>query len=286
MQSFKASLTLSVIGILGILSVAQVQSQTPAARPEFEVASVKPNSSGGRGMKLEALPGARLNAENVPLRLLIQNAYGVRSFQISGGPAWIDSDRWDITALGEGNASPRDLMVMLETLIEDRFKLEKHKETKEFTLYALVEAKGGLKLPNANAEPCVAASPLLPRPEADAGAPKPCGRAGVILSPKGSKLRGKNITTAELTRVLSNILDRNVLDKTGFKGTFDVDVDFTPDQVLAGLPNRGPDEPSASADAGGTSIFAALQQLGLKLESTKGPVPMLIIDHVEKPSAN
>jgi uncharacterized protein (TIGR03435 family) len=287
MFQLKAAIPVIVIAI-AILDAGSARAQ-PAARPQFEVASVKRNNSGERGMDLDATPGGRLTAKNAPLRLLIKNAYDVRDFQILGAPGWVESERWDIEAKAGDNAGPDQLVAMLQTLLEARFKLTFHRETKEFPVYTLAAAKNGLKLPNAKEGIC--AAPDAPTQSDAAGQParKPCGRVGVMLSAKGGKLKGENVTTAALAKVLGNIMDRPIAEKTGFKGTFDIDVGFTPDQLLAGLPNLPPGDSAnaaASSDAAGTSIFAALQQLGLKLESTKGPVEVLIIDHVEKPGEN
>jgi len=265
--------------------VALSQTQSPAARSQFEVASIKPNNSGRPSMDVSPLPGGRLTTDNAPLRLVIQNAYGMRPFQIVGAPGWVESDRWDINAKAEGNASRRELMAMLQALLEARFKLTFHRQTKELPVYSLTASKNGLKLPNANEGICALPETLIAPSAADQTTSKPCGRAAVMLSAKGNRLKGENVTTTELARVLGNIMDRPVVEKTGFKGTFDIDADFIPDQVLAGLPNSPSGDSPASADLG-TSIFAALQRFGLRLESSKGPVEVLVIDHVERPSAN
>jgi uncharacterized protein (TIGR03435 family) len=264
-----------------ILNVSITFAQSPQ-RPAFEAAAIKPNHSGRPSMTLDPLPG-RLTTDNAPLRLVIQNAYGVRPFQILGAPGWVESDRWDISAKADGEAGRQELMSMLQVLLEDRFKLRFHRETREFPVYTLTAAKGGLKLPNAKDETCAAPQPSQ-SPAPDQTGAKPCGRVAVMLSQARGKLKGQNVTMADLARVLGNIMDRPIAEKTGFKGTFDIDVDFTPDQLMAGLPGLSANP--SSADAGGTSIFAALQQLGLRLESAKGPVEVLVIDHVEKPSEN
>jgi uncharacterized protein (TIGR03435 family) len=271
---------------VGSSVVAFSQTQSPAAHPQFEVASIKVNHSGRSSMGVNPLPGGRLITDNAPLRLIIQNAYGVRSFQVLGAPGWVESDRWDINAKAEGNASRRELMEMLQVLLETRFNLTFHRETKEFPVYSLTASKNGLKLPNANEEICAPPETLSAPPTADQAPPKPCGRVAVMLSARGDKLKGENVTTTELARVLGNIMDRPVVEKTGFKGTFDIDADFIPDQLVAGLPSDRSSNSAASAELGGTSIFAALQQFGMRLESSKGPVEVFVIDHVEKASTN
>jgi uncharacterized protein (TIGR03435 family) len=258
------------------------------ARPKFDVATIKLNTSGdARRQGVSPLAGGRLRAENAPLRLMIQNAYRVRSFQISGGPGWINSDRWDIDAKAESDVNPQQTVLMLQTLLEDRFKLAFHRETKDLPVYALVPAKNGLKLEPPKEDGCAASDP--------AGAPpRPgtlsCGRAMIMMG-STAKLEGAKVPMAELVRILSNVLDRTIIDQTGFTGTFDVHLEFTP-EGLGGLPGSGAPgvpmpETLPAPDASSASIFTVLQEkLGLKLESTKGPVEVLVIDRVEKPTEN
>jgi uncharacterized protein (TIGR03435 family) len=285
---------------IAILILSGARAQSPAARPQFEVASIKPGGSGSP-VRFNPLPGGLLRVEGMTLQRLMENAYGIESFQIRGAPAWMSSDKWDIAAKAEGNRSTKELMSMLQALLEARFHLTLHRETKEFSAYALAVGKGSLKLSNAKDAACDApdaALPLSPDQAKTAGHPAPslCGRIAEVLEIWGERrigrLRGKNVNTAELARVIEVMLGRPVVEKTGFKGTFDIDLEYAPE------PNSIPDEiekhsgasePGGSAptlDADGASIFGALQQLGLKLESAKGPVEVLVIDHVEKPDQN
>jgi uncharacterized protein (TIGR03435 family) len=233
-------------------------------RPQFDVASIKPNSPGGVNTgDFHVLPGGRLSAEKVVLRFFIQNAYGLKPFQLSGGPDWISSQGYDIEAKAEGNPSNAEIQKMMQSLLEDRFKLKYHRETKEMPVYTLGAAKSGLNLPD-------------PKEGSDRATIRISRMTGVLLT-------GEKITMPELTRVLSNLLKRTVIDKTGFAGTFAAYLSFAVDDTLAGLPHF----PDAPDDANIPSVFVALEeQLGLKLESTKGPVEILVIDHIEKPSAN
>jgi bla regulator protein blaR1 len=230
----------------------------------FDVASIKPDSPGGVSTgDFRLLPGGRLSAEKVVLRFFIQNAYGLKPFQLSGGPDWISSQGYDIEAKAEGNPSNAQMQKMMQTLLEDRFKLKYHRETKEMPVYTLAVAKGGLKLPD-------------PKDGSDRATIRISRMTGVLLT-------GEKLTIAELTRVLSNLLKRTVIDKTGFTGTFAAHLSFALDDTLAGLPHfpDAPDDPSIP------SVFVAIEeQLGLKLESTKGPVEILVIDHIERPTAN
>ncbi len=139
-------------------------AQSTTAHPEFEVASIKRNTSGSPNMDVSAPPGNRFNAENVPLRFLIRVAYDVKDFQIAGGPAWINSDRYDITAKSESDATFAQMRPMLQSLLADRFKLALHRELKELPVYDLVAAKSGLKLTASKELTCVTPnSPQTPR---------------------------------------------------------------------------------------------------------------------------
>ena len=262
-----------------------------AARPEFQVASIKPNTAvGARGMGVRALPGGRLTAMNAPLMMLIQNAYTVQASQVVGGPAWINSDGYDIEAKPEANTDREHMWLMLQSLLADRFKLALHRETRELPVYALTMTKGGLKQPP-NAGSCVNIDLTAPpRPGAPLGFP--CGKVGVMGSPSGLlQMQGGKVPMPELVRVLAMVLGRPVVDRTGIAGEFDVHVEFTPDESTMGLPGAGgpgdPGGPPLATDPGRPNIFAALQeQLGLKLSPAKGPVEVLVIDHVERPAAN
>ncbi len=277
-----------------LLAIASGAFGQSAALPRFEVVSIKPNAQGGSDIQglgiVRVLPGGRLSAEKAQLRYLIQNAYGLRAFQLTGGPGWIDSAHFDIEAKADGDPSPAQMRLMMQALLADRFKLTAHRETKELPVYELTAAKGGLKLEQPKPGSCVAPDPNAPPMPPAPGQPAPCGRILMTMSPTGARMRGANVTMAELVRILSNVLARTVVDKTGFTGSFDIQLEFAPDMVLAGLPRPPTADPSSvapSADTAGPSLFSAVQeQLGLKLESAKGPVEVLIIDHVERPSGN
>jgi uncharacterized protein (TIGR03435 family) len=247
-----------------LLAVALAAVAFSQDRLQFDVASIKPNSPGGVNTgDFHLLPGGRLSAEKVVLRFFIQNAYGLKPFQLIGGPDWIASQGYDIEAKAEGNPSNAQMQKMMQALLEDRFKLKYHRETRELPVYTIAAAKGGMKLP----DPKEGSDRIMIR----------------ISRMTGVQLTGEKITMAELTRVLSNLLSRPVIDKTGFTGTFAVTLSFALDDTLAGLPHF-PDAPDNSAIP---SVFVAIEeQLGVKLESTKGPVEVLVIDHIEKPSAN
>lgn len=256
-----------------------------ATRPKFEVAAVKPSQE-MRFTRIRPLPGGRLTA-TAPLRLLMQNAYGLFPFQIVGGPDWIKSDRYEIDAKAEGNPSKDQLLVMLQTLLEDRFQLKTHRETKEMAVYTLVPAKGGPKLPAAKEGSCV--TPVPGGPPLPPGLVPECGRIRIMMEASGARLQGGQVPLTELVGILATVMGRPVIDKTGFTGTFDLQMDFIPDLATAGLPMRpGSSDGAPSAPNPETpTIFLAIQEkLGLKLESTRAPVETMVIDHVERPSGN
>jgi uncharacterized protein (TIGR03435 family) len=277
-----------------LLLAAVSYGQPTAKRPEFEVASIK-QSAGGDGRFIGTGKSGGFDAKNTPLKNLIAEAYQVKTFQIYGGPAWLASDTYDITAKrdieGRNAAETRegfeavwvDLMLRLQVLLEDRCSLKVHKETKELPVYVLTIAKSGLKLEPSNCVVVDSEHPATPAP----GQPRPkyCGNSGTTRNGLNAVMTGYGIKMSDLLRWLSNSTSRTVIDKTGYTEEFNARVEWTPD---AGLARPGTDEKSTpAADTTGPTIFTALQeQLGLKLESAKGPVEVLVIDHVEKPSAN
>lgn len=231
-------------------------------RPAFEVASVKPAEPSDKPGMLQAEPG-RLNLSGVTLKMLIQQAWAISGYRIYGGPSWLDSTRYNIAAKaadGAGNLSLDQMRPMLRTLLTDRFRLAVHREEKELPLYRLVVSKNGPKL----------------KESAVSGAPQSRMATGQITDEKA----GMDTLASQLGQQLG----RFVVNQTGLKGDFDFHMEWTPDP---GQNLGGDSETPPPAGADGPSLFTALpQQLGLKLESAKGPVEVLVIDHVEKPSEN
>jgi uncharacterized protein (TIGR03435 family) len=210
-------------------------------------------------------------AKNHALKTVIAAAYDLSPRAISGGPTWVDSDRYDIVARTPGGVRPNlnEQMSMLRTLLSDRFHLALHREQKELRAYALTIAKGGPKLKESTVSGD--ASPQGPPPLIS------------VVSPQLVRLPGRYATMAELASVMQRaVLDDPVVDKTGLTARYDFDLEFTPDESLfGGALGKGADD---SAKPG---LFAAIQQqLGLRLEATRGLVSLLIIDHVEHPSEN
>jgi uncharacterized protein (TIGR03435 family) len=230
-----------------------LSAQTPSA---FEAASIKPAPPDrGSVMYYRTPPGGRVSVSNATLKLLIQNVYHVRDFQVSGGPSWLATEGWDIEATPGSDATPtitpqqRD--EMFKTLLADRFHLVLRRETKELRVYNLVVAKGGPKLPPSGDEP------------------------GFGMTNTGS-ITFKKTTVSTFANVLSGVLGRKVIDKTGLEGNFDVDLHWTPDERA-----------DAQPDDAGPSVFTAIQeQLGLRLEASKGPVEVLVIDRADRPTEN
>lgn len=221
-------------------------------------------------------PGGRIDASNVTLKILVEQAYGVRDFQISGGPSWVNTERFDVSAKADGQTTPEAMQAMMRSLLKDRFKLEIHKDTKELPMYTLTVAKSGPKMKAGTAPP--------PPPDAPPGAGRPNGP--MIRMGRGL-IEAQNMPMSMLATTLGRQLGRSVEDKTGLPGTYDVKLEWTPDETQGGGMRELGGDRAAPVDATGPTIFAALQeQLGLKLESQKGPVEIVVIDRVEKPSEN
>jgi bla regulator protein BlaR1 len=272
-----AAVTLIVPILIGIGN-----AQPPAPTRQFDVATIKPNNSGADTSFNRIMPGGRLSAENAPLRALIASAYNVRFSQLSGGPSWLDSAHYDIEARGQlkpGIKVADQINLMLQTLLVDRFKLKTHRESKEMPIYALMVAKNGPKLEALRDTPCF--DPIAGRePSFDdlaSGRIRPCGG----FSNVPGRMLGSRVTIAKFASTLSTTLSRTIVDKTGLTATYDIALKWLPDDSSA---PPAPDAPASpiSTDPG-PSIFTALQeQLGLRLESQKGPVEILVIDQVEK----
>ena len=234
---------------------------------------------------MRPMPG-RLTA-SAPLRVLMEAAYHVQDFLIVGGPEWVKWDGYAVDAKASGNPGHAQMMLMLQSLLEGRFQLGVHRESREVPVYALVPARGGLKLPSPRDGSCLEEDAPPPGPGGPIPAPR-CGGMDVLREVGGWHIRGGKVPMAEFVRKLSEVLGRTVTDQTGFSGVFEINLDFLRDDTTdfdtrAGL---APPQGAISAETASPSIFSAVQQLGLRLESTKGPAEVLVIDHVERPSGN
>jgi bla regulator protein blaR1 len=270
--------------IFAFLASSTLWGQTESAPLTFEVASIKPSAPDFHGTMFQSQPGGGLRVTGATLKTLLAIAYNVREFQITGGPGWINSDRYDIVAKSEHSAGPENvpddprkltdeqrktlqeqMEQRLQALMAERFRLSVHRETKEQPVYALVVSKGGSKL-------------------------QPAQEGGPVRTQwLRNQITGEGVQIQMLTPALASILGRPVIDKTGLTGNFDFKLEWTPDPSQ-GFGNFGPPPPGVDAAPSvpsSPSIFTAVQeQLGLRLESEKAPAEMIVVDRVEKPSEN
>jgi uncharacterized protein (TIGR03435 family) len=285
--------------VLVAAGVWRLDAQGPdlGERRTFEVASVKPNTSGDTRVSSMIQPGGRYNAINVLLRNLIINAYRLQESQLAGAPDWISSERFDIVAKAEGDEEtpPPVVQSMVRSLLAERFKLAVHWESREGPIYTLVRARTDGKL-GPGIKPSTTDCAALAA--ARRGAPPPSGPPPRLVPgerPTCGAWVGFGEVTAggrplvELVSMLAQTVRRVVVDRTGLKGHFDFYMRWTPDNLPPRAPGTPADQPvrmnGVEFDPNGPSLFTALQeQLGLKLEATRGPVDVLVIDHVERPS--
>jgi bla regulator protein blaR1 len=253
-----------------VLILWNAHAQTAPALT-FEVASVKPSAPDVAGLFVQPQPGGSLRITGGTVKNLIAIAYNAREFAISGGPGWVNSDRFDIDAraspLSASEKSPanaQQLRERLKSLLAERFQLAIHPESKEQNVYALFVGKSGPKLH-----------------EAEPGARS-------MIRKRGTSIIGEAVGMQMLVLNLANSLDRAVLDKTGLAGKYDFKLEWSLDALNVSSPiaATGAETPTAP-EPNGPSLFAALQeQLGLRLEPQKAPVETLVIDHVARPSEN
>jgi len=241
-----------ITGALIITAACGLFAQTTSVRPSFEAVSIKPNNLSGSEVHEHNSPG-RLNAR-MSAKHLIRDAFAVKDFQILGGPAWLSNNNYDFVATTAAPMKLNDqiLQPYLQSLLADRFQLKYHRETRESPVYFLVAAKTGPKLT------------------------KHTGDSGFDMNAYAGKdkesMDATKVTMAGLASFLAGNMERPVVDHTGIDGEFDLKLDWSPEQV---------------SESSGPSIFTALEeQLGLRLESGKGPVEMIVIDSIERPSEN
>ena len=257
--------------VAALVALAASGGAQTSNEPSFEVATIKPSNPNapGTGLNIQGqvglnIQGRQFSTHNTTLNFLIQFAYGLNARQLAGGPAWLDTDKYDIVAKPEGDTSltMRQLRPMVQKLLEDRFKLAYHREQRELSVYALVIGKDGSRLKKSESGPTV-----LP------GLQIKGGRTVTISA--------TNYPMIGLAAMLQmSYLDRPVVDHTGLVGGYDFDLSFSPDQ--ASQPGALSDDPNAPP-----GLFTAIQeQLGLKLEAVRAPAEGLVVDHVEKPSEN
>jgi uncharacterized protein (TIGR03435 family) len=258
-RSTGAALGAAAAALLLYALPAPAQTYDAVPRPAFEVVSVKPTEGQPRNSGFRRAAGGVLNATNVTVRFLIEYAYDVRDDQISGGPAWLDSERYEVLAKPPSGEDANLIRLRTQSLLADRFHVVLHRETKELPVLVLTVAKNG---PKGLREATAGETDYVSN-----GHHLDCQRVSMAVFAKG---------------FLARQTGRSVTDKTGIAGNFDFTLDWAPDD--------GP--PGTSADSGAAiapypPLFLALQeQLGLKLEQQKGPVEILVIDRAEKPAEN
>lgn len=266
-----------ITGVALALVIAGVPALTSQeARPAFAVASVKPNNT-GKVDHFFRMGGVSVSMTNQTLKNMMLWAWRIHDFQLVGGPGWIDKDRYDVAAKAPADANLQQRQLMVQSLLEERFRLAIHREIRELPIYALTVAKGGLRI-----QPVKDGACIMPDPKNPGFAPGKtlmdyCGSGGFGRG----MMEGSSATMTELAESLSGVVGRTVVNQTGVNGRFRYQVEFAPEGTST-AENGGPPPP---ADA--PSIFTAIQeQLGLKLDSARGPVDVLVIDRAEKPAAN
>jgi uncharacterized protein (TIGR03435 family) len=268
--------------------------QTPAAPVEFEVASVKPSvesanvmANVSRGLHID---GAMVSFNGMPLKWFVHYAYTVKESQVSG-PAWLNAERFDIVAKLPAGATREQIPAMMQALLADRFKMTLHRESKESSVYALVVAKGGMKMKESPLDPDTDDGPGKANVDvnvvgSERGATINMGK-GASVAFEGQRLVAKKVTMVYLVDSLARFVDRPVVDMTGLTGTYDCTLDYNLDDVRALILSSAPPGtplPPRQAEVGETtvSLMDSLAAVGLKMEPRKAPLDLLVIDHVEK----
>jgi uncharacterized protein (TIGR03435 family) len=285
--------------IVAAVSFASALQSSPQ-RSAFEVASIKPSDPANSRFVIGIQPGGRLVVNGATLQALIAYAYAVRNFQIIGGPNWMTTDRWDIEARAEEGTvapltgppdpnRPSPVGIRLQSLLEDRFNLKLHRDTRELPIFELSQAKGGSKLKLSDDQTPLKPPEPGPGPRApQAGAPMPRGSMSMMIG--GGELEARAMAVTNLASSLAQIVGRTVIDKTELTGLYDFKLKWTPEVGQTIVGPAGPPPPGVllpPVDPSGPSLVTALQdQLGLKLDSTKGPVQVLVIEAVQKPTEN
>lgn len=218
-----------------------------AAQPAFEVASIKPSSADGSHSGTHSNNG-RISMDNLSIKQLILTAYNIQNHQYSG-PAWLDDERYNIEAKADTKVDQKEMQAMMQTMLADRFKLKVHHESKQVAGYALILAKGGLKL-------------------------KPVEGEGSSMNTNNTRLAATHVDMPRIARYVSGLLGQPVVDETGIKDSFSFEMEFA---------RPGREDKSETLP----TIFTALNEvLGLKLETRKVPIDVIIVDHCERPTDN
>ncbi|HEX3880055.1 MAG TPA: TIGR03435 family protein [Bryobacteraceae bacterium] len=298
-------------------------AQTPTAQPTFEVATIKPAApitpqavQAGKMHVGVAVDAARVDIGFFSLYDLLYTAYKVKPYQVEG-PDWLRQQRFDILAKMPDGATKDDMPVMLQALLKDRFKLEVHHDKKEHSALALVVAKGGIKMKEAEPDPAPLAEPAAPaKGEMVVGQGENSmrmkmnsdGKSGEVNSAKTGKVKYSispdgmmhyeyaKLGMSDLADALAQLMGQPVVDATDLKGKYQIALDFSMQDLMAvakragfdfaaaagNAPNPGATAAETASDPGSSSFLSALQRLGLRLESRKIPIEMIVVDHVEK----
>jgi uncharacterized protein (TIGR03435 family) len=272
--------TISVILVALAAPWAMVGAQAPT--PVFEATSIKRNTSGESRVRFETPPG-RLNALNVPIRFVIRQAYRVPESRIIGGPAWLDSDRFDIVATAANGATGDGVREMLRALLKERFALALRAESRKMPVYVLRRARADGALGSGLRR---STGDCAGRVSAIVAGQVQCG---VLVSqgPASASLRGGGATIDNVVRLLADFLERPLLDETGLAGTFDVELQFSAPR--SSTPGAAP--PGGLATATGPddapAIFTALrEQLGLRLDAQRAGADVWVVDAVSRPAVD
>jgi uncharacterized protein (TIGR03435 family) len=268
-SALTATLTLLATGLAPApFLVAQASSNANTAL-EFEVASIKPSHPGSLDGGIRPAPGGRRYlASSVSLQLLIQVAYSVKAEQISGGPGWMASDRWDMNAEADRPSSSEELHMMLRNLLKERFKLDLRHDTKDLPAYILSIDKGGPKMKE--------------HPAANGGEPW----IDQKFDQEGFHFTATSVPMSYFAWRLSMMMDRPILDRTAIHGSYDFELLWSP-ETLPGVREGATLNGVRIGETSAPDIYAAVrQQLGLKLEAQKAPVQILVVVHTEKPAEN
>jgi uncharacterized protein (TIGR03435 family) len=273
-----------------LLSAAAAFGQSPSARPEFEVASVKksvPATPEQFNMGVH-IDGAMVRYNYLPMRSYIRMAYGVKDHQVLG-PDWLATDNFDIAAKLPDGATRSQLPEMIQSLLAERFKLVLHRDTKELPVYALVVAKSGPKLKESAPDPGAETGSAA---KGNVDVAVTVGRGGGVIDlGKGSfvsygrdRLEAKKVTLTALADWLTRLLDRPAVDMTGISGTYDFSLEYSLEELrnLLRTSTGGARELPAGIPDSGNSIFASLAAAGLRLEQRKAPMEVLVVDSIER----
>ena len=267
----------------GAAALGSVASAAPGEAPPWDASTFKPASHDAMGSMLMFTPDG-IKITNVPLAMVVREAFAVQDDRIFGLPGWAKTSMFDIEAKVAPEDAPKlkgmkfdQRRTMMISLLVERCGLKYHHETRDLPVYNLVIAKGGSKLTASKAD----------APAADGGGKR--GNHMLMMHGRGH-LESTATDLDSLSRVLSQQLGRTVVNRTGLTGNFDYKLDWTPDDALPAMAKNGDAMTSGSApatDNAGPSIFTAIEeQLGLKLEAAKGPADVVVIDALEQPSAN